>query len=291
MGWSGPLPFLLPALTDCAMEPFRKASFSGAFTRDLWRWGRRVRARQQALVDPPDLAVAFATRLFEPRSIGDGDTPAALPDQPCCLESARDDAHRGTLHPQHLGQKLVREGQCIPISPVMHVQDPAAAAGFNHMNRIARDCLEGLRQQDLAVVHDQLPKPRAGVPHLVQALKGNARGGAAHLHNVASESLPGDQGAQQAQDALAPEHSYLDATAILHDVDQRDDRILRKVDVENGVTWLIEHLTAGEGHSLKVRLQSREVSRLQSGEKPVRAMIGFRILGHGNTIAPYGQRA
>jgi hypothetical protein len=61
--------------------------------------------------------------------------------------------------------------------------------------------------------------------------------------------------------------------------------------VENGVTWLIEHLTTGEGHGLKVRLQSREVCMLQSGEKPVRAMIGFRTLGHGNTIAPYGQRA
>src|ERR687898_856040 len=58
---------------------------------------------------------------------------------------------------------------------------------------------------------------RSGMPHLVQALDGNARGGAWHLHDIAPKGFVRDEGTQQAQHALAPEHRNLDAAAILQD--------------------------------------------------------------------------
>jgi hypothetical protein len=48
-------------------KPFEERSFD--VCGDLSRRGWRVRAGQQALVDPPDLAVAFADRFFETRSV------------------------------------------------------------------------------------------------------------------------------------------------------------------------------------------------------------------------------
>jgi hypothetical protein len=139
--------------------------------RRLW-----VRAGQQALIDPPDPAVAFAGCLFEASSVDHRNAPAALLNEPCRLQRARHHAHRGALHPQHFSQKLVGQGQGVLISPVVHAEDPAAAAGFHHMNRIAGDGLEGLGEQGLAVAHDQLPEVGRGVPDLVQVLEGDARG-------------------------------------------------------------------------------------------------------------------
>ncbi len=65
--------------------------------RRLW-----VRAGQQALIDLPDLGVAFASRFFEASPINHRNAPAALLDEPCGLQCSRYHADRGALHPQHL---------------------------------------------------------------------------------------------------------------------------------------------------------------------------------------------
>jgi hypothetical protein len=107
-------------------------------------------AWQQTLVDPPEPAVALADRVLETRPIRDRNAAAALLDQPRGLQHAGHHAHRGALYPQHLGQELMREGQRVPVRSVVQAEDPAAAAGFHRMNRIAGDRLERVGQQGLA---------------------------------------------------------------------------------------------------------------------------------------------
>jgi hypothetical protein len=66
---------------------------------------------------------------------------------------------------------------------------------------------------------------------------------------------------------------------------------MRKVDVEDGVTRLIENLPKRQVDEFKVRLKSCEVLGLESSKKPVCAMIGLQTLGHGDTLATLKQRA
>src|ERR687894_267753 len=94
--------------------------------------------------------------------------------------------------------------QGVLIRPVMHAQDPAAAAGFHRMNRIAGQYLEGLSQQGLTVVVEQPLEARAGVPDLVQMAVRDARGGASQLHDVLSEGLAGGERAEHTRDTLTP---------------------------------------------------------------------------------------
>lgn len=161
------------------------------------------------------------------------------------------------------------ERQGVPVRPVVHGKDPAAAAGLDRMQGIAGHGLEGLRQKGLAIAHDQLPQAGAGITHLVQALEGSPRGGAPHLHDIAPERLPGDQGTEQAHDPLAPEHRDLVGGAILHHVDERDDRLMREVDVANHVTGLVQHLTTGQADDLEVGLKPRK----SSGSREARSRL------------------
>ena len=117
----------------------------------------------------PDPAVALAGGLLQTCSVRDGDAASALLDQPSGLKGAGDHAHAGALHAQHLAQELVREGQGVLIRPVMHGQDPAAAARLDGMNSVAGDRLKRLSQEGLAVVQDQLPQRGTGLLNLTQA--------------------------------------------------------------------------------------------------------------------------
>jgi hypothetical protein len=48
------------------------------------------------------------------------------------------------LDAEHFGEKFMRKGKIVSIDPIMGRQDPAAAAGFDRVDGIAGDSLEGL---------------------------------------------------------------------------------------------------------------------------------------------------
>ena len=103
-------------------------------------------SRQQTLEAPSDHAVAAAGGFFETRAVDHGDHASTLPDEPGILKGPGDQTDRGTLDAQHLAQEFMREGKIVALGAVERGEDPPAAAGFDGMNCIAGNCLEGLRE-------------------------------------------------------------------------------------------------------------------------------------------------
>src|SRR4051812_34965762 len=114
-------------------------------------------AWQPTLMDQPEPAGALAYPPLQTPPISDRNAAAALLDQPRYLQHASHHAYCGALHPQHLGQELMREGQRVPVRSVVQAEDPAAAAGFHGMNRIAAEELKRVSEQGLAEIGNQLP--------------------------------------------------------------------------------------------------------------------------------------
>jgi len=92
--------------------------------------------------------------------------------------------------------------------------------------------------------------------HIVDSYPG---GGARHLHNVAPERLAAYKAAHEAKQPLTAEYGDFSDPAILHDIQEGDDGIVREVGLAKGITGLIEHAAAGEINGLKVWLQKREI--------------------------------
>jgi hypothetical protein len=82
------------------------------------------------------------------------------------VESFCDKADGGSLHTKHLGQELMSEGQRVPTHPITGAQNPATAAGFDGMNRIASDSLKRLCKQRLSEPEQETANGRAGVERL-----------------------------------------------------------------------------------------------------------------------------
>ena len=238
---------------------------------------------QQACEGVADPAVALAGDLLEPSPVRDDDAAALLRNQPLGLEGAQHRADGGALHPQQFGQIGMGQGQEILVDPVPGAQDPVAAAGLDRVNGIAGDGLEGLSQQGLTVAEHQPLHLGTGAHHLLHPVNGNPGGGAGHLDLVAPERLARDNGADQPEQPLAPEGGHLDKLALVHDVDQAHDGIMREVGVADRISGLIEDRAFGQVYHIQVRLQAGQILRLQGGEKPVAAVMGLRRwINHGS---------
>ncbi len=125
-----------------------------------------VRPCSWGVADP---AVALTGDLLEPSPIRNDDTPALLRDQALHLEGAQHRADRGALYTQQLGQVRMGQGQEIFVDPIPRAQDPVAATRLYRMNCVARDTLERLDQQGLAVSADQLSQLGTGGHGLQQS--------------------------------------------------------------------------------------------------------------------------
>jgi hypothetical protein len=55
----------------------------------------------------------------------------------------------------------------------------------------------------------------------------------------------------------------------------------------NGISRIVENLSACQADEFEMRFQSRKILGLQSGQEPVCAMICCRDLGHGDILAPF----
>jgi hypothetical protein len=108
-----------------------------------------------------DDGVAFAGDVFERRAVDDVDEPPAVADQAGAVQEASRDGHRGAPHAEHLSEKLLRQRDDIAVDAVVRLQQPTAKSGLEAMQRIARNRLLDLREQDIVVAHDELAEGRA----------------------------------------------------------------------------------------------------------------------------------
>src|SRR6185312_16058558 len=134
----------------------------GASLSALAGLGPLVRLREEPLEAAADPAVALAGARLEPAPVQHRDHAAMLSDQAGCLKRPQRDADGGSLHAQHLGQKLMGERQIVLAHPILRAQDPTATARFDVMDGVAGDALERLGQQSLDIAAKQLLQGRAG---------------------------------------------------------------------------------------------------------------------------------
>jgi hypothetical protein len=132
-------------------------------------------------------------------------------------QGADDQADGGALHAQHRGQVLMGEGQGIPAGAVVQGQNPAAAARLHTVYGVARHRLQGLRQQRLDELQDELPDCGPGLEHAPQGFGVEPRRRTPDLDHIAPQRPAGGQRRGQAEQGLAPEHRHLDNLAVGQD--------------------------------------------------------------------------
>src|SRR5262245_5911083 len=134
-----------------------------------------------------DHRVAFTRDLFERRAIDDVDETAAVTDESCALQQAGRDRHRGAAHAKHLAEKLLRQRDRVAVDAIVRLQQPAAKPGLERMERIARDRLLDLRQQQIVVAHDEVANGLALVRSRMKLSSREPRGRARQLNDRSAE--------------------------------------------------------------------------------------------------------
>src|SRR5262245_42558081 len=109
----------------------------------------------------PDDGVAFARNIFERRAIEDVDQTATVTDEARALQQASRDRHGRAAHAEHLPEKFLGQRDRIAVDAIVRLQQPAAKPSLERMERIARDRLLDLGQQQIVVAHDEVANGRA----------------------------------------------------------------------------------------------------------------------------------
>lgn len=95
--------------------------------------------------------VAFARRLLETDPVENFDLAARVPDQASHLQPVGAQRYGISLHPQHVRQKLLRQGNNVRLGYVLRLQEPAAQPSFHGMNGMAGGGLLRLNQYDVLI--------------------------------------------------------------------------------------------------------------------------------------------
>jgi hypothetical protein len=68
------------------------------------------------------------------------------------------DVHRGSVHAEHLAQKLLGERKLVAIDTVLRHRQPARHPGLDRMHPDASGALRDHRDQRVRVVHQERPQ-------------------------------------------------------------------------------------------------------------------------------------
>lgn len=232
-----------------------------------------ITAGQELFEPGPDLIVAFACGVFEPGAIYHLDAAPMLLNQAQGLDATQNAGDRRTLDTEHFGEDFVSQGQCVLIQPVMRAENPPAAPRLDRMNGVAGDRMIGLGEQSLIVRQDLTLDGCACLKSIMHALKGEAGSAAGYMHDIAPEGFPAYEGAEKAEQPFSPEHCYFRQVTISHDIDQRDDGIMRKICVADRIPSLINNGATWQDHCFEMGLQNCKILCTQRGQKPVGPVI------------------
>src|SRR5690348_5533176 len=93
------------------------------------------------------------------------------------------------------------------------------------------------------------------------------------LHEGATRSRFTSHEQRHPDGALSAHHGDLGRRAVTHDVQERDDRVRRKIDVPQCGTGFVEHLAEWHWNQLEMRKKSFALGRRQGAEDVV--VVGF----------------
>ena len=95
-------------------------------------------------------------------------------------------------------------GTVVPVEPVMHAQDPTAAALLDVVDGVAGHVLQHPGHHRFGEMQHELAHLRADADDLMQALQLDLGGGTGCLNDAATEGLAGCHGADEAQRSSRP---------------------------------------------------------------------------------------
>jgi hypothetical protein len=183
--------------------------------------------------------------------------------RPACCNTLATTVTDRAAHAEHLRQELVGKLDGIAFEPIARLQQPTAQARLYGVQCVAGRSLLDLNKQDLAVLHDD---PADGLAFLrgVAKMRGrNAQGSSPHLHHGARVGAPHAEACKRADPALVADGRGLDRVAVPHHGQQRDDPVVREIDLIDAVALLLQDHALLQHHLLQMGREQCEVLRRQ----------------------------
>ena len=137
----------------------------------------------------------------------------------------------------------------------MGLQQPSAKPGLERVKRVARDRLLNLRDQEIVVAHDEIADRLALIGRGMKLGRGQPRRGTGQLDDRAAEGRARSETCASADDARAADGGGLDDCSALHHGDQRDHAGMRKIDMLDLLSHLLQPHVAVERHRAQMRRQ------------------------------------
>jgi hypothetical protein len=201
--------------------------------------------------------------------VDDLDLAAMIADEAGLLQHMGDHRHRGAAHAQHLRKEFVGEPDRVALKPVARLQQPAAQPCFDVVQGVAGGGLLHLHQQHLAIAHDDLANRFAVLGGLAKTRRRDARGRARYLNDGARLGAARSKSRQRADRAFVTDRRDLDRVALLHHGEQRDDPVVRKIDLVDALALLLQDHPLLEGDVLQVRREQHLIFGGQALQKQI----------------------
>ncbi len=127
------------------------------------------------------------------------------------------------------------------------------------MQRMARDRLLDLRQQQIVIAHDEIANGLAPVGSGMKLGGGEPRGRARQLHDHSPDAVFFAEPGARADHSRASDGCGLDGRAALHDHHQRDHAVMREVDALDLFRCVVQHRAALKRDGAQMRRQQCKV--------------------------------
>jgi hypothetical protein len=164
----------------------------------------------------PNQGVALARHLFEALAVKHNDAPPPILNQTRPFELACYQRYGGSIHPEHLRQEFLCQGQHVTFDSILRLKQPSGEAALHRMEGIARRRLLNLCQESFVVTRHQIPEGFAALNGCVKVQTGNAAGHHGRLHNGPRQAQADAEPAHGADHAFLANRRYLDASPIRH---------------------------------------------------------------------------
>src|SRR6266511_4155015 len=228
---------------------------------------------QETVVDLAGHAVALARRALEALPVDDRDPTPGERDETGLLQDPGGHGHRCPPDPEHLGEEFVRHRELVGSHTIVGQQQPARATLLDGVEAVTGHLLRHLAEERERVTLDE--RRQGTLPVQLFAERGGFHADdvtgdldGRDLAGVHHRASPRDR---QADHTLVADRGDLDAGALVHAGEDRDDGVDGEMDLVDAVTRLTERLFLLHGAGLQLPLQAFVVLLGEGAQQPIRS--------------------
>jgi hypothetical protein len=230
----------------------------------------------------PNQGVALARHLFEALAVKHNDAPPPILNQTRPFELACYQRYGGSIHPEHLRQEFLCQGQHVTFDSILRLKQPSGEAALHRMEGIARRRLLNLCQESFVVTRHQIPEGFAALNGCVKVQTG-ATTGACTTARVKPRRMPNPH--------MAPTTPSSPTVAISmprpSDITAKRET-KRKIDKLDGGFRLLQNRPHFQGHFVEVGNQKRMIYRRERREQTVLCARPGLVRCHSHSPCPTG---